>query len=39
MSFINEDMRENLQTIMADKNEVAGMKENLASYFAASTAE
>ena len=34
MTFINQDMRENLQTIMADKNEVAGMKENLAAYFA-----
>jgi copper homeostasis protein len=39
MSFINEDMHENLQTIMADKNEVAGMKENLTSYFANSVAE
>ena len=39
MTFINQDMRENLQTIMADKNEVAGMKENLSAYFATSTAE
>jgi len=39
MTFINQDMRENLQTIMADKNEVAGMKENLASYFETSAAE
>ena len=39
MTFINQDMRENLQTIMADKNEVAGMKENLAAYFATNTAE
>jgi hypothetical protein len=39
MSFINEDMHENLQTIMADKNEVAGMKENLTSYFANIIAE
>ncbi len=34
MSYINESMRENLQTIMADESEVKGMKENLASYFA-----
>ena len=33
MSFINEDMRENLQLIMADENEVKGMKENLEAYF------
>jgi len=39
MTFINQAMRENLQTIMADKNEVAGMKENLSAYFATSTAE
>ena len=39
MTFINQDMRENLQTIMADKNEVAGMKENLSAYFATNTAE
>jgi len=34
MLFINEAMQENLQTIMADGNEVRGMKESLASYFA-----
>jgi len=39
MTFINQDMRENLQTIMADKNEVEGMKENLSAYFATNTAE
>jgi len=39
MTFINQDMRENLQTIMADKNEVAGMKENLSAFFATSAAE
>jgi len=39
MLFINEGMQENLQTIMADKNEVAGMQENLAAYFASGTAE
>jgi len=33
MLFINEGMQENLQTIMADKEEVAGMQENLAAYF------
>ena len=33
MQFVNESMQENLQTIMADKNEVMGMKENLAAYF------
>ncbi len=35
MQFINAGMRENLQTIMADKEEVAGMKTNLAAYFSA----
>ena len=39
MTFINQDMHENLQTIMADKNEVEGMKENLISYFANSITE
>ena len=34
MLFINEAMQENLQTIMADENEVRGMQESLASYFA-----
>jgi len=29
MQFINEGMQENLQTIMADANEVTGMKENV----------
>lgn len=33
MSFINEGMEENLQTIMADANEVARMKDNLSGYF------
>jgi len=35
MLFINAGMQENLQTIMADKEEVAGMKANLAAYFSA----
>jgi len=39
MTFINQDMRESLQTIMADKNEVEGMKENLSAYFATSAVE
>jgi len=34
MLFINEDMQEKLQTIMADAEEVAGMKANLAADFA-----
>ncbi|MEP6750910.1 MAG: copper homeostasis protein CutC [Bacteroidota bacterium] len=34
MSFINAGMQEKLQTIMADRNEVAGMKGQLTEYFA-----
>lgn len=34
MLFVNEGMQEKLQTIMADKDEVTGMKEKLAEYFA-----
>src|SRR5450432_4076867 len=34
MTYINEGMQEQLQTIMADKNEVIGMKEKLNEYFA-----
>jgi len=35
MQFINESMNEKLQTTMADKDEVVGMKENLGNFFAA----
>ena len=35
MLFVNEGMQENLQTIMANKNEIIGMKENLHTYFTA----
>jgi copper homeostasis protein len=35
MLFVNEGMQENLQIIMADKNEIIGMKENLEAYFSA----
>ncbi|MEO5684677.1 MAG: copper homeostasis protein CutC [Chitinophagaceae bacterium] len=34
MLFINEGMQENLQTIMADKEEITGMKQQLEAYFA-----
>ena len=34
MLFVNEGMQEKLQTIMVDKDEVTGMKEKLAEYFA-----
>jgi copper homeostasis protein len=34
MTYINEGMQEQLQTIMADKNEVIEMKEKLNEYFA-----
>ena len=35
MQFINESMNEKLQTIVADKDEVMGMKKNAEEYFAA----
>jgi copper homeostasis protein len=35
MQFVNDSMQENLQTNMADKYEVAGMREKLVEYFAA----
>lgn len=35
MLFLNEGMNENLQTIMADSNEITGMRQNLAAYFTA----
>ncbi len=34
MHFVNESMKENLQTIITNKNEVMGMKEKLREYFA-----
>jgi copper homeostasis protein len=34
MLYVNEGMQESLQNTLADKNEIIGMKENLAAYFA-----
>lgn len=39
MLYTNESMQEQLQNTLADKNEIIGMKENLAAYFAAAATE
>jgi|SRR5450432_3787819 copper homeostasis protein len=39
MLYTNESMQEQLQNTLADKNEIIGMRENLAAYFAAERTE